>query len=291
MRTKFSLPHSLDTSFLDVGVMLASANNGIQLKRQITVRVLLIFVAGIFLYMFLIFQTGLGKGGFLGVIWWTLGYFWILVLLALPTETKQVGLALLMPMYRYIQSDTRKIETRSISPAEKVRSLVGIEGIVKSSGKVVFTTGEVGFVAEVVGNASILMFDDDQNTVLTDTRNFYRKLTPNVSIIIDSVTEPQRVQNQVAIAMQRQDNMQLKSPSLQALMNAQVSVLSEYVGAEFKSLHQYMVVRATNNDALREFSQWLDLQIEKGTGFLTDYNVLDYDEALEYFKSVYKYKE
>lgn len=291
MRTKFSLPHSLDTSFLDVAIMLASANNGIQLKRQITVRVLLMFVAGIFLYMFLIFETPLGKGGILGVIWWTLGYFWILVLLSLPTETKQVGTSLLKPMYKYLQPESRNVATRSISPADKVRSLVGIEGVAKATGKVVYTTGEVGFIAEVVGNASILMFEEDQNTVLTDTRNFYRKLTPNVSVIIDSVTEPQRVQNQVAVAMQRQDDMKWNSPGLQSLMNSQISVLSDYVGEEFKSLHQYMVVRAKNDDALREFSQWLDLQVEKGSGFLTDYNVLDYDEALEYFQSVYKYKE
>lgn len=288
MRTRFSFPTSLNTSFLDVAVMLTSEKNAIQVKKQITVRVLLILIVGIFIYLFLAIQSPLGKGGVLGIIWWTIGYFWILILLALPTDSKLVGLNLIIPTIKYSQKENRKVDSRSISPSDKIGSVVGIESILKSNGKVIYSNGEVGFVAEVIGNASVLMFEEDQQVVLTDTRNFYRKLTPNISLIIDSVTESQRVHNQIETLLERKEKMKFNSPALNELIDSQISVLASYVGEEFKSLHQYMVVRAKNDDALYEFSQWLNLQVEKGSGFLTDYRVLDYDDAKDYFKSVYR---
>lgn len=284
---RFKLPSSLDVSFLDLAVTLTKEDSAIQMKRQITIRVLFIAVVGILLYTLLAFYTPLMSGGIVPSIIWSIGYIWLIILFCAPTLTKQVGMNQIRPMINYLQKANREVGSRTASPVIPLKSIVGIEGVVQNTGKIVYSSNEVGYVYEVVGNASILMFESDTEHVMTASRNFHRKLTPHVAVTFDSATEPQRVERQVAHVLDQKDVLKFNSPQLQSLMDSQIGYLSQYVGREFKSLHQYMVVRAKNDTALHDFDEWVRIQIEKESGFLTDYRVLDFDEVNNYLREVY----
>lgn len=287
MRKRYRLPYALNASPLDISVALSSSDSAIQTKRQLTVRVILIVVAGVMLYMGLVTQTILGRGGVFGITTWTIGYFWLLYLICIPTLTKQVGLNEVVPMIRYAMGTNRHIGTRSSNLAKPIRDLVGVDGVEPETGKILYSNGEVGVIYEAVGNASILMFDEDKEHVLQSTRNFYRKLSPNISMLIDFSSEPQKIYKQVESAKQRQANLQIDSPGLRQLLHSDIEFMREVIGREFKSLHQYIVVRAKNDEALFEFDSWLLAQVEKDGAFVTDYLPLEADDVEHYFKGVF----
>ena len=287
MRKRYRLPYSLNSSPLDISVALSSSESAIQTKRQITVRVILIVITGFMLYLGLVTQTVLGSGGLLGILTWSIGYFWLLYLICIPTLTKQVGLNEVLPMFRYALGSNRHIGTRSSNLAKPIRDLVGVDGVEPETGKILYSNGEVGVIYEAVGNASILMFDEDKERVLQSTRNFYRKLSPKIAMLIDFSSEPQKVHKQVQSAKQRLENLQIDSPGLRQLLHSDIEFMSDVIGREFKSLHQYIVVRAKNDDALFEFDNWLLTQVEKDGAFLTDYLPLEADDVVQYFKGVF----
>lgn len=285
MRNMFKLPFSLDINQLDVSINLTSSGGTFQLKRQITLRVLFVAIAGILLYIVLLFQTPFGLGsGFYGLIVWTIGYFWLLFKLCVPTLTKQIGMNQIRPMWKYLKKTNKQVFTKRASYKFPVEDLVGIAEY-EDNGKIYYANGDVGCVFEVVGNASILMFDADRDSVLISARNFWRKVNPNVSVVIDSVTAPQRVNENVVHMADRFENLKFESTGLRNLIVNQAGVLDNFVGQEFKSLHQYMIVRATNNEALHDFENWM--QIQNGSQFLKSYRLLKEEEGKRHLRDIY----
>lgn len=289
MRTRFKLPFSLNVNQLDLAINLSS-KNGIQFKRQVTLRVLLIAMLGFLLYLMLVLKTPMGiSGGFLGLIIWSVGYIWILFKICTPTLTKQVGMSEIMPMIKYLDGRNRKVTTKKISFKNEVESLIGIVNVDEDTGLIEFNTGEIGYVYEVIGNASILMFDDDRDRVLQGTRNFYRKITPNVSIIFDYVTQPQKVDRNVQHVISQFDDLQYQSKGLKDLLVNQAAVLDNFVGQQFKSMHQFMIVRAKDRDSLNDLENWIAIQME--TNFLKSCRGLSGVDTLEYLKDMYLFNK
>lgn len=286
MRSRFKLPFSLNVSTFDLPVTFVTQGGNTLFKRQITVRTLVLVMVGVLLYFLLVTQTPLAGGGFIGIITWTIGYFWLIYLLAAPTKTKLIGASNLKAMYNYVAKSNREFNTTDDGFYEPIEKMIDIHEISEADSMVIFSNGDVGYIYELIGNASILMFEEDQAHVLGASRNFHRKLTPNVSIYYDSATEPQKTETQVVNLLDKQENLINKHPALMQLMDTQIDVLMNYVGNEFKSLHQYMVVRAKNPIALRDFESWLNLQMDKSSGFLTDFRVLDYEETCQYYKEL-----
>lgn len=289
MRTRFKLPFSLNVNQLDLAINLSS-KNGIQFKRQVTLRVLLIAMLGFLLYLVLVLKTPMGiSGGVLGLIIWSVGYIWILFKICTPTLTKQVGMSEIMPMLKYLDGRNRKVTTKKISFKDEVESLIGIVNVDEDTGLIEFNTGEIGYVYEVIGNASILMFDDDRDRVLQGTRNFYRKITPNVSIIFDYVTQPQKVDRNVQHVIGQFDDLQYQSKGLKDLLVNQAAVLDNFVGQQFKSMHQFMIVRAKDRDSLNDLENWIAIQME--TNFLKSCRGLSGTDTLEYLKDMYLFNK
>lgn len=286
MRTRFKLPYGLHSSVLDIAVSISS-ENGLRMKRPVTIRVVFIAILGFFGYLLLATQTPLFSGNIVSIILWTTGWWWLVYLLCVPTLTKEVGMNMVAPMLRYAQPVNRTVLSRTSSLSMPVRNMVGMDGITPDKDLIVFSNNDIGRVYEVVGNASILMFDEDTAAVLKSAQNFYRKVSPKVSLMLDSATESQRVHNQVHAMEKREQNLMVKSKGLQSLVQSHQHVLKNYVGNDFKSLHQYMVVRATDVDALEDFHNWMQIQIDKDSGFLKSFRLLNSEESFDYLHEIY----
>lgn len=281
----YKIPYNLSSSVFDIE--LSIFNNFGRSKRQVTLRTLLIFSVGALIYIGLMTNSFIGNGGFLGITIFTIGYFWFLVQLCMPTLTKQIGLNLFLPMFNYISKDKRYIPTRQTNLIKPIQDIIGIQGIEPETAKVIFSNGEVGLVYEVVGNASYLMFDADVRKVLSDANRFYKQVSPKVSITYDFAVEPQRVYKQVSSAIQLKRDLRVESEGLQSLLNNQINFLTTQFGSTFKSYHQYMVVRAKNDEALLDFEELLQRQVAGSFDFIADYQELNEEETLAYFKDVY----
>lgn len=286
VRKSYRLPFSLNSSAFDMAISLSKPNSLFAIRKPITVKVFLTVLLGLLLYFILITQTPLGKGGLLGISAWSIGFIWLLYIFCMPTMTKELGLNYILPAYAYTSTYNRNVYTRSVSYHAPVQSIVGIEHI-DEQGIVQFTSGEVGYVVELVGNASDLMFEEDTMHVLASASKFYSKIGTNVSYAFDYVIAPQRVDEQVDYLTKQREQLQAQSEGLLLLNQIQREILTEYVGNSFKSLHQYAVVRAKDAAAMQESLQWLRQQLNNNTFFISSYRVLPKKEAISYLRELY----
>ena len=132
------------------------------------------------------------------------------------------------------------LKTRSTDPATMLYRLVGIKEISKKTGMVTYLDGTVAYFYRVVGNASALLFDSDKDAVITRVDNFYRKMPDYVRCEIITVKEPQKVVTNKVRLKQLYSELRTRDKDLIGIMQESYKNLDEYVGGEFKSIHQYM---------------------------------------------------
>lgn len=290
--TSFKLPYGLNNSFWDMSINISSDNNAIRLKRQITLAVLIIFLLGVVFWFLILAQTlfNFSQGGILQTILWSVGYFWLLFLLCTPTATKQIGANFFVSTITYAIKSDRKVGTRAFEGLGPLQALVGIKGLTKE-GTIVFDTNEVGHIYELIGNASVLMFDEDRGSVLNGTRNFYRRINPSISLTYDTITSPQKTNVQIKNMKDEAQGLAFDSPNLKLLNQKESNVLRDWVGKEFKSIHQYVIVRAKNTDNLRDFDDWLQAQLSSSSNYLKDYRLLGLVETRNYLNEFFAYPE
>lgn len=289
MRESFSFRIGLNDSIMDMVINPTSDKSVIQIKREITVKSMLFMVLAVVLAFFLYSQTFLYSGGILGDLVFLAGYGWFTYLLVSPTDTRLMGYNLLRPITRWFNKAYRIISTRAVAPAAPFSALLGVKGVTED-GMIVFNNDDVGEVFELVGNASILTFKQDRETILDGVRTYYKNISPNVNLIYDSATAPQRVKVQLASKDYQLEHLGIPSKSLRRLILYQRAYLKEVIGQQFKSLHQYVVVRGRAKDDLEIYNEWLNAQVN-GSGntgvYVKSYRRLGYAETMGYLKNIF----
>lgn len=289
VRPSYRLPFSLSVKQWDISLLPQSSNGLFSLKRPVTLKVLIIFLVSVLAYLGILFRSPLVHGGILTIICWTIGYFGLVVLLCSSTKTKQIGFDWILPSIYYMIGVKRNVMTHSINNVGPALDIIGIKGITNDN-YVVFSNNEIGEVFEIVGYASILMFQSDLNAVIDATDTFGRNITQGINLTYDTQQAPQRVDLQLTSMRQQYAKLKKHYPKgvptgLKQIMNLNYQVLDSYVGQQFKSTHQYLVVRGPSRDLLDAFDQWLNSQLsgnylrsvrrledeETGHGELTNY--------------------
>ena len=64
--------------------------------------------------------------------------------------------------------------------------------------------------------------------------------------------------------------------------------MRDYVGKEFKSIHQYMVIKSDNKEALRVANGILQNEVENSALFIKQCVPLERDDTLEFLRSIYQ---
>ena len=285
-RSSYAIPASLNRSILDHELSLS--NKDIK-SRPLPLKVILFYLGSALVLMWLLTGTPLKGANFgllvLIVVWWIAATLYF----GAYSKTKEMKFMQLSALFEYLPATARRVFTRSDSRPGQFHSIVGIVAIDEVSGLISYADGTVGQAYSVVGSASRLLFDQDRDAILDRNDRFYRKVEAGVEWTYVTTKEPQRVYSQIATLERRNQALvgRARDPELVALMDEQLESLRNYVGASFFSIHQYLFLRAGNEEALRAAHNLLDAEAADSTLMFKQVVMLTADETLDLLRTIY----
>lgn len=284
-KQRFKIPTSLDMSYFDIEFNFRT-KDGLSFNKPLIAKSVLMYLISGMLLLYILLNTFIKSSVPLAVAF---AIVWVLltILLVKMDNTKRTGLELMVPLLGYFSPNNRHLSVRSLDPIGPLKGLYGISDVDKEDGLILFTDGTVGYLYQVVGSASILMFDQDKTQIIDKVDSFYRKLAPDTEIIFDTTKESQKTDEQVENLVANFKKLKINSPGLKHLYREQYDILSIGVGGRFKSLHQYMIAKANTMDHLEEFENLLYSDVENDQLMFKSATPLSYDETTDYFKGLF----
>lgn len=288
MKDVYKIATNLDRSYLDVEVAIQS-KSGVGL-RPLPLSTLLVWIAAIF-GSFLLVSTDKLPLHYLSLP--LRGLFMLLLIGFTYVATSRDGgnqarVAAFKNMYTYMfVKPSRILKTRSTDPATQFYRLVGIKEINKKTGMVTYMDGTVAYFYRVVGNASNLLFDSDKEAVITRVDNFYRKIPDYIRCQIVTVKEPQKVVTQKVKMKKLYSNLRIKDKDLIDIMQQSYKNLSEYVGGEFKSIHQYMILYAGSKEYVNKAHAILVNEVQGSGLMISSVEPLYEEDVCRFLHTVY----
>ena len=244
----YKIQYGLNESYLDMNISLNTKDGSI--GRVFPLKVLIIYVGSLMSIFYLMMNTFIGTMSSIPQkILFVLLWFGLTILLAGADTTQRMNVELVPVLFNYLPKQARYIYTRTGRNITPFFNLVGIEAIY-DDGLVEFFDGTVGYWYRVVGSASILLFDADRDAIIERVDNFFMKWHADSEIMFLTNKESQKVYNQVANLQKRYDNLKSSDKDLRNIAEEQFRILRDYVGKEFKSIHQYMLIKSANKEAL-----------------------------------------
>ena len=244
----YGIPKSLDSSFLDIEVAVQN-KDGLGM-RSVPLKVIMIGIISIILIMFILFRTFIGQAGLLVIV--LFGGVWALLtaMLVKFDKTRRMGVELVPVMLNYVSKPSRIVNTMKKSDSYAFMSILGIEEV-ENDGRLLFADGSLGYVYSIVGSASTMLFAEDRDAIIDRFDTYFRKVDVDVEHILITTKESQRIHNQLAALENKFNKLEKPCRDLVNLVNQQRKTLKEYVGGRFQSIHQYLVLRAKNQEALQ----------------------------------------
>lgn len=288
MKQSYKIATSLDRSYMDVEVALQN-KAGVGL-RPLPFYTIIIWIVAIF-------------GGFLMIINESLPIHNLPVTLRLVFAVALLGFtyfatsrdggnqmraAAIRNMFVYMFArGSRILKTRSTDPATAFYRLVGIKEINEKSGMVSLSDGTFAYVYRVVGNASTLLFDSDKAAIIDRVDNFYRKMPDYIRCEYVTVKEAQKVATQKLEMKRLYQNLRVRDKDLLDIMEKNFDILDRYVGGEFKSIHQYMILFAGSKDYANKAHTILMNEVHNSGLMISAVEPLYTDEILQLLRTVY----
>lgn len=279
----YRIPASLSRSFLDHEIALAGG--GWQLK-PLPMKVILFWVLSIFAMFWVLTSTFLKSADWwllaLIVIWWLT----VTAFFGSYSKTKELKISSVPALMNYVPPAARRVVTRKSADPSPFYSIVGVD-TVDESGFITWGDGSVGQAYLVVGSASVLVFAQDKISILDRVDAFYRKVDTTAEFIWLTTKEPQRVYRQLANLEKRNRRLEVRDPELFELMEEQHAILKDYVGGSFNSIHQYLVIKADNLEALRRAHNVVRAEAEESSLMIKQLTMMDQADSLEMLSIVY----
>ena len=284
-KQSYHVPYGLAESYADMTIALQSKDGSVG-------KVLPMIVVGTYVCSFLgclvcLTKTPIGSMSntlqkVLFVILWAA----LTVVLASYDGTRRMNMQRIMTLLNYLPKSARYVYTRNNRNASAFWNIVGIEDI-EDDGLIIYADGTYGYWYRVVGSASILLFDADRDAIITRVDNFYRKWECESEIAFMTAKEAQKVYRQVANLQRRYANLKNDDQDLRNLAEEQFRIL-KYVGTEFKSIHQYMLVKSNNKEALRVATNLVQAEVENSALMIKQCVPLDKADLEPVLSSVYQ---
>lgn len=252
-KKSYKIPASLSDNYLNMEIALQT-KDGVGLK-PLPVRVILAWLFGLLAGFYcvinqgsIIAQANVFTRVIFIIVW--LGFLWIMTKV---DRSHKMQLELIPALLQYLQKSNKFVITRRNANAGPFYSIVGIRSVDPDTGLVSYVDGSYAYWYSVVGTASVLLFPDDRDAILNRVKDFYDKIGSDCEIIFMTTKEPQRVHQQTAhlMAQYKVLDPQIKNDDdMITIVREQYKILNEFVGKKFKSLHQYMIVKGDNEEAL-----------------------------------------
>lgn len=285
----YKIPDTLDKSMGDMQISLQSAD-GVGVKPM-PIKIILMWVCSAILWFLCVAKTFIGSGGIAAIVIFTALWFGMTALLLARDKTGVPQAALVVSMLNYLPKSMRYAITRNNAPAKDFYQIAGIEDIDGEKGLITFSDGTYGYMYRVVGTGSVLLFDEDRKAILDRVDSFYRKMKSEYEMIFITSKEAQKVYRQVAAMKRRYDSLAPDDDELRALADTEYRVLKNYVGGSFRSIHQYLILKADNAEALIVAKNMLQSEVENSTMMFKQCTALFGDDIYEVLRTIYKGKE
>jgi hypothetical protein len=285
-KSVYKIPTSLNRSFLDHEVALSVA--GVQAK-PLPIKVLMFWGGSLLLLFWVASSTFVAQSSWwiivLVVIWWLIAT----AFLGQYSKTKEMKFMSVPALLAYVPPAARRVLTRTTTNPSAFYSVVGIDSI-SETGLITYADGTYGQGYLVVGSASVLLFDEDRKSILNRVDSFWRKVDTGCEYTFVTTKEPQRVYHQIANLERRNLALKDRDPELKELMDEQYDILNDYVGKEFASIHQYLLLKGDNLEALRRAHSVLQAEVENSSLMIKNCTMLNGDEVTDMLTVLYKGK-
>lgn len=288
VKNRYRIPASLDTTHFDMEIALQT-KEGLGLKPM-PLRSLLVYVFGVIGFVALIAASfspisamGVGTKILFGIVWFAFIFF-----CGKQDKAKQMQIELIPVLLSYLSKANRVVLTRHINSAGPFYSVVGIDSIDESGRIVKYVDGTYGIWYSVVGSASILLFPEDRDSILLKVDDFYKKIGPDCELIFMTAKEPQKVSRQKAHIIAQYKHKEYSDPDIDKLVKEQFNALNNYVGKEFKSLHQYMIVKGDSLESLAVIDNIIRSECERSNLVFKSVVPLDKDDIEKALMTIYK---
>lgn len=287
-KRNYSIPYTLDSSYLDMEIAVQN-DSGLGF-RPFPIKTILLVLLGVLSCFLLVSKTFIANGTIIQKGIFILLWIGLCLLLLTTNKQKQIGLEKITSLMMYMNPDSRFISTRAGDNANNVVKICGYDSI-DEDGTINYTDNSVGVVFDIIGNASILLFDDHKNAILDRVDNHYRKMKPGTTYQFITRKEPQNVYLQVASIDERHNEMTVYDEDLEAMFVTNKYVISELVGQRFKSLHQYLIIQAPNKEELDLALNVFFSEVENSELMLKYAAQLDRNEVIEFMTPIYGSKK
>ena len=282
-KKSYKIPTSLDRSFLDHEIALKGG--GFQMK-PLPMKVILFWVVSIFILFWLMMNSLLKSADWwinaLIIVWWIIATAFF----GAYSKAKEMKFMSVPALFGYLGKQNKVVNARRSADPSAFYSVAPIESI-DDGGLVTWVDGTVGQAYLVAGSASLLVFDQDKLAILERVDSFWRKVDTTAEFITVTTKEPQRVWRQMA-ALERQNRaLDVRDPELFELMEEKYDILKDYVGGTFSSIHQYIIIKADNLEALRRAHAVLAAEADESSLMVKQLTMLDKDDAQEMLRAVY----
>lgn len=288
VKEAYKIPHDLNADWGDMEIAI-QGKDGVGLK-PLPIKVILSFLGSGVVLFYVISHTFIENGH----LWQKLlfGILWLALTSVLVSydTTRRMKVQLIPTLLNYLPKSSRHVVVRRSMPANEFMGITKVRKI-NESGLIEYVDGSFGYIYRVTGAASILLFDKDKETIISRVDAFFRKIGTNCDIIFVTVKEPQKVYRQVAALKRKYDRLQADDDELKALAEDQFDTLQNYVGTQFKSIHQYLVIKADNREALSQNKNVLQSEVENSTKMFKSCVALYADDITEFLGSIYKKAE
>ena len=288
MKQTYKIPTSLDKGYLDVEV--AIQNKGGVGLRPLPLSTLVVWLIAIF-------------GGFIVIINEAFPIHNLPLMFKIAFAAALVGFTYFassrdqgnqarfsairnMCSYMFVRG-SRILKTRNTDPATAFYRLVKVKDINDRTGLVTFSDGTVAYFYRVVGNASSLLFDSDKAGIIDRVDNFYRKMPDFIRCEIITVKEAQKVATQKVYLKKLYQNLRVRDKDLLRIMEDSFENLDKYVGGEFKSIHQYMILFAGSKEYADKGHTILTNEVHNSGLMISDLEPLYKDDVVALFHTIY----
>ena len=285
-KKSYRVPYTLAQSYADMTVSLNTKDGSV--GKVLPMLVIFTYVISVLSCLIIVSKTYIGTyGNTLQVILFIILWAALTVVLAKFDGTRRMNIQRVATLLSYLPNRARHVYTRTTRSAIPFYNIVGIDKV-EQDGLVWYNDDTFGYFYRVVGSASILLFEADQEAILNRVDNFFKKWQTDSEVIFITAKEGQKIYRQLANLQKRYENLQNDDPDLRDLAEEQFRILRDYVGKEFKSIHQYMVIKSANKEALRVANNILQSEVENSSLFIKQCVPLEKDDTLEVLRSIYQ---
>lgn len=257
-KSSYKIPYGLNASYADMEIAVRT-DDGLGFK-PLPLKIILVYLAGIVGCIWMIMRSYVRYGTIPEKILFAVVWAMFLLLLCKYDDTQRMQFSLVPTLFYYLPRSARVVMTRRSSSVNGFYAVAGIKNVT-DRGLISWADGTYGFMYRVIGSASILLFKDDQKAILDRVEAYYKKVSPEYEHIWITVKSSQAVYKQVAALTDLYKDLEEADEDLKNLLEEQFDTLKSYVGGSFRSIHQYLVLKADNQEVLNQAKAVLESEI------------------------------